>query len=407
MIINTADENALIGLEPIDDAIINGAGDEAMVARIHNNLDSEITLETTVDTGDAIRITETGNFGNELSAGDNTELSLECESGGLGSGEAVIAITVEKAEAQSLGIRIEQASMTVTVEYDCGGRSDGNLKVRGVSIGENNGFVVFDVENVGNEDAKIQRASIDSTSSNANKVNNGNNPEVRINEESIVDERGGGNGGAMIIDGTSYRDGSHATIGAGNTVTVRIGEFLDSSDNRVDMHGETVEFTFYGNGGKPQYSLKGTAPVRVSNSGDISTDGDVIVENDGNVDGDIDAGGSVSTNDRTTITGNINSKENVQTGNDGTINGNVDADGDISTGHRNTINGSLTAAGTITIGHDTTVDGSINAGGDIVLNDRANVDGDVYADEDITIQSGVEIDGTVNAGGTITDYRDS
>lgn len=112
-------EFAYLGLESIDESV-DDRRDTATVARIHNNVDSGMALTTTVDTGPDLRVRDGGGFASSLAAGETTSLTLECDGGG-GTGTETVTVTV--VEANATDIVVEDATLTVDVDYHCRGGS--------------------------------------------------------------------------------------------------------------------------------------------------------------------------------------------------------------------------------------------------------------------------------------------
>ena len=129
-----------------------------------------------------------------------------------------------------------ETTQSVTVE--CQGRSGSFFEVVNASTGERNSTAVITLENVGDKQ-NIKHISIDSTSSGADNINNGRDPEISFSNTDINERNG-----AIAIDGSQHR--LNQKVNSGETVTVTMREFRDGTDP-VDIYGETIELTLYEN----------------------------------------------------------------------------------------------------------------------------------------------------------------
>ncbi|MFA9417260.1 hypothetical protein [Natrinema sp. HArc-T2] len=135
------------------------------------------------------------------------------------------------------------------IEVDCKGKSSALFEVTSAaSTGDNNNTAVIDIKNNGAAET-VKGISIDSTSSSADTVNNGNNPEIIIGNSNV--NRNKKNKNKILIDGTEYKVKGGEDIASGETVQITISEFRDGTST-VEMSGKTVEFSLYSSNSKIQ-----------------------------------------------------------------------------------------------------------------------------------------------------------
>lgn len=234
--------DAMVGLEGLvadDEVEINGENDEETVIRIHNNVGSPIdSLITSVDTG-VLAITDNGGFDDSISTDGDTGLTLECRDELTGSDTETVTATIDQAQSSESGILVQQASITVDVDYDCGGanRDSGDFDVQDPSSTEEGTTVTFDLMN--DDDAEtedVRYLRVDSPDANDGTVidRGPQNAEIVFGDSEINEQNG-------IELGTQvdFGGGNRATIENGETVAVDIGAFSE------DMRGKTIELSLY------------------------------------------------------------------------------------------------------------------------------------------------------------------
>ncbi len=213
---------------------------------------------------DSVELIEPSGGGNEMSY---AELSIEVDTSGLEVGETY---TVSVGAADTRGI--EEARALVSFEViddeddgddgddgdngDDGNGDDGdddngddgdddngddeepsNLEVVGSpwTTGDDHSEVVFTVRNVGEESAEIDAISFDSTSSNAENVNNAGSNEVTFSVGGSLNK--GGND-RIPIDGEPASLDESATLEPGEMTDVTAEEFeADQGRARVAVTG--------------------------------------------------------------------------------------------------------------------------------------------------------------------------
>lgn len=105
--------------------------------------------------------------------------------------------------------------------------------------GNNNGGVLFSVENTGSADAVIEGISVDSTTSNN---------AVRVERTGNEFERTNGVGarnGVIEIDGNRRNLDTDVTIAAGTEANFFLGQFRRANGNTINMNNVDVTITFY------------------------------------------------------------------------------------------------------------------------------------------------------------------
>lgn len=137
-------------------------------------------------------------------------------------------------------------------------------------------------------------------------------------------------------------------------------------------------------------------PAVVGGGGDVTTDGDAVVEEGGTA-GTIDAGGSVRTGQNANVNGGITAGGDVCM-EPGSTSQDIDAGGSVTVDSAN-INGVITASGDITLRSGSTANG-VDAGGTVTLESSVNVNGDITAGGDVVVGDGVTLP-NVTAGGTV------
>jgi len=137
-----------------------------------------------------------------------------------------------------------------------------------------NSEVTFQVENQASEVVTIDAIALNDTSSNADLVTNGGQPELTFTGNGQLEFNG--NDG-ITIDGTKYSLDTLESVDAGQTTTAELIEFEDTSGpgrggDPVEMSGETITVTLYLETGE-----KYTETLTVGSSGSSATVGRIEV----------------------------------------------------------------------------------------------------------------------------------
>ncbi|MFD1563213.1 hypothetical protein ACFR99_06605 [Haloarchaeobius amylolyticus] len=423
-VISTSDTDALVAVEETGET--PDKDNDAVVIEITNNaneaydpLEAEATIVE--DSNGALAISN--GFDNSLPAGETTGVELTCDGGG--SGEATVAVD---ADTYGSTLEVRGVSDNTTFQYSCTGGTKGDFEASNPStLGDDFDEIEFDLENVGQEEAKVQEISIETTAADAATIENdatGNAPPVEIAGTGTKDN-------VVTLGDVSDLQGGNVKIGPNEQVNVGIYGFQDTSGNPVPIDGEEVSLSLYGSGEKLIEQVTVTAPAYPTGGEDITTSGDVVVE-DSKTAGDIDAGGDLTAGFKSKIEGSVDVDGKIDLGAKNKVGQSVTADGDITVGSERQIEGditsetgsvtmesesvaktSVTAGDSVTINDQAKVNEYIDANGDVTIRDGAAVDGDedlgdgvvIRAGGDVTIESGATVDGEIEADGTITDNR--
>lgn len=371
---------AYLGFEPVDEAI-EGRQDTATVARIHNNLNSEMNLTTSVDTGPDLSVDSS--FASSVNSNDYTALTLRCDGGGS-SGNQTVTITVE--EAAATGITVEGATMSVDVEYQCTGNNRGG---NGGSGGTG-------------------PASFEATDVNTN----GPTQQFQFNVDALPS-----NGGASIdlTDAHNNAGVSYENVGDGDVTLINGRGDVSFDSNVISYQGQgsqsgtvVIELTgfeitgdrdgtaYYSDDADREETNTFAVPAVVNDGSSVTTDGDVVVEDWGSA-GNISAGGDVQIGQNANVNGEITADGNVSMGGGSTANG-IDSKGSVHITDAN-INGIVTAKGDVTLKTGSTVNG-VDTGGTVTIESSVSINGDITTSGNVIIGDGVNLP-NVYSGGTV------
>ncbi|RZV11711.1 polymer-forming protein [Natrinema hispanicum] len=146
--------------------------------------------------------------------------------------------------------------------------------------------------------------------------------------------------------------------------------FVASSDaSSVDATRETTALV-------PVDCTAEPVVVSVDEDGDVTSGGDVTVDNNVNVGGDIESGGSVTVDNNVNVGGDIESGGSVTIANNANVGGNIVAQGDITI-RNNAVSGDLIAGGNVDIRNNAKIDGDVMACGTVTVRNNAVVTGTI------------------------------
>jgi predicted acyltransferase (DUF342 family) len=142
-------------------------------------------------------------------------------------------------------------------------------------------------------------------------------------------------------------------------------------------------------------------------AGNIWSDGNVTIKNNGKPTGDIYVRGKLEIGNKAQVGGSVWATDGVTVANDLQLGGGIESGGGVSIGNNTTLTGGIRANGPVTLGSNVLVQDAVRAGGDVKLEDKAQVKGDVWSLGDVFLGANTRIDGDVHANGEITKMKNA
>jgi len=208
----------------------------------------------------------------------------------------------------------------------------------------------------------------------------------------------------VVNDGSSPEPSVGFTLGLDTTKQVRIDGDGSAAPVTVDATIKSDGDSVIGSVSLQRSYALSTAyrvPSGQTQNGDVETNSDVIVEENGQITGSLESGGSVTVEQGGQINGEVEANGDVSLGQDAQINKSVETDGSVTLGQDAQINKSVETDGSVTLGQDAQINGEIQAGGSVTVGQNAQVNSSVEATGDVTLEQNAQINGDVETDGTV------
>ena len=208
----------------------------------------------------------------------------------------------------------------------------------------------------------------------------------------------------VVNDGSSPEPSVGFTLGLDTTKQVRIDGDGSAAPVTVDATIKSDGDSVIGSVSLQRSYALSTAyrvPSGQTQNGDVETNSDVIVEENGQITGSLESGGSVTVEQGGQINGEVEANGDVSLGQDAQINKSVETDGSVTLGQDAQINGEIQAGGSVTVGQNAQVNSSVEATGDVTLEQNAQINGDVETDGTVYLGCNAQVNGTIDAANTV------
>lgn len=252
----------LIGFDgPATEAVNEGDG-------VHTSCESDgsacsFVLDETSDTLDLVATTSGAVVGAAVDYAVGTGSVVERfdrdgETGTDGTDRTTVEVDVDRGQQASFPAYVssggDAARMDVTID-----RAARDVPHVGTptTFGENDAGVAFEITNEGTSAITVDGISLDDTDADAVRVNDDGGPEVEIEVDGSLE--GSLDTGVLTsidIDGSEYELDESATIDPGESATVSIDVFRESTlYSTVDMRGHELDLTLYFEDGSQPFFL--------------------------------------------------------------------------------------------------------------------------------------------------------
>ncbi|WP_049900683.1 hypothetical protein [Natrinema sp. J7-1] len=306
--VSVGGSDALIGVDATH-LTLDGPRDEATVS-IENNAGRRLSLEAEDTTGPDVQVD--GQLSGTLAAGESLQVTVSCNGGGASGTDSGI-VTVTEAISDDGSITVRDATLPVTVDYECTGGKPGT-------------------------------------------------PPGQPSDDDVVIEPGGKSNDEIDSDGTVWiGDGGKANdeVKAGGDVSIGTG---GKTNDEVEAGGNIVTADDYTANGE----LSAGGDVSIGDGGktnnEVTAGGSITTGDDYTANGELTATEDITVGSGSKIQNGISAGGDISIGSGSKINGELDAGGDVYVGDSVTFNNEVTAGGTIYVGCDVRFNGDLSAG---------------------------------------------
>ncbi len=323
--VSVGGSDALIGVDATH-LTLDGPGNEATVS-IENNAGRRLSLEAEDTTGPDLQVD--GRLSGTLAAGESLQATVSCNGGGTSGTESGI-ITVTEAISDDGAITVREATLPVTVDYECTGGKPGT-------------------------------------------------PPGQPSDDDTVIEPGGKSNDEIDSDGTVWIGDSgkaNDEVKAGGDVSIGTG---GKTNDEVEAGGDIVTGDDYTANGELSAGGDISTGTNVKMNDEVEAGGDVSIGDGGKTNGEVTAGGSISTGDGYTANGELTATEDITVGSGSKVQDDISAGGDIYIGSGSKVDGELDAGGDVYVGDSVTFNDDVTAEGTLYVGCDVRFNGDLSA----------------------------